>query len=78
MAALTGVAGSTQIGKYCIIAGQVGFAGHVKIADHTTICAQAGVIGNIRKEGEVLIGSPTMPVKQYMRAYAKFKQSGAE
>ena len=78
MAALTGVAGSTQIGKYCIIAGQVGFAGHVKIADHTTVCAQAGVIGNIRKEGEVLIGSPTMPVKQYMRAYAKFKQSGAE
>jgi UDP-3-O-[3-hydroxymyristoyl] glucosamine N-acyltransferase len=75
MAAQTGIAGSTQIGKYCILAGQVGIAGHLKIADHTTICAQGGVIGNIRKEGEVLVGSPTIPVKQYMKAYAKFKQS---
>ena len=78
MAAQTGIAGSTQIGKYCILAGQVGIAGHLKIADHTTICAQGGVIGNIRKEGEVLVGSPVIPVKQYMKAYAKFKQSGAE
>ena len=78
MAALTGVAGSTQIGKYCIIAGQVGFAGHIKIADHTTFAAQAGVLGSVRKEGEVLAGTPTIPLKQYLRAYAKFKQSGAE
>ena len=78
MAAQTGIAGSTQIGKYCIFAGQVGIAGHLKIADHTTICAQGGVIGNLRKEGEVLVGSPVIPVKQYMRAYAKFKQAGAE
>ena len=78
MAAQCGIAGSTQIGKYCILAGQVGIAGHLKIADHTTICAQGGVIGNIRKEGEVLVGSPVLPVKQYMRAYALFKQSGAE
>ncbi|MBP5373703.1 MAG: UDP-3-O-(3-hydroxymyristoyl)glucosamine N-acyltransferase [Bacteroidales bacterium] len=78
MAAQCGIAGSTQIGKYCILAGQVGVAGHLKIADHTTICAQGGVIGNIRKEGEVLVGSPVIPVKQYMRAYAHFKQSGAE
>jgi UDP-3-O-[3-hydroxymyristoyl] glucosamine N-acyltransferase len=78
MAAQCGIAGSTQIGKYCILAGQVGVAGHLKIADHTTICAQGGVIGNIRKEGEVLVGSPVILVKQYMRAYAHFKQSGAE
>ncbi len=78
MAAQCGIAGSTQIGKYCILAGQVGIVGHVKIADHTTICAQGGVIGNIRKEGEVLVGSPVIPVKQYMRAYALFKQQGAE
>ena len=78
MAAQTVIAGSTVVGKYCIFAGQVGIAGHLKIADHTTICAQGGVIGNIRKEGEVLVGSPTLPVKQYMRAYALFKQSAAE
>ena len=78
MAAQVGIAGSTKIGKYCIIAGQVGIAGHLKIADHTTLCAQCGVIGNIRKEGETLVGSPVIPVKQYMRAYARFKQSGED
>ena len=78
MAAQTGIAGSTKIGKYCILAGQVGIAGHLKIADHTTILAQGGVIGNIRKEGDVLLGSPVIPAKLYMKAYAKFKQAGAE
>jgi len=78
MAAMCGVAGSAEIGKNCIFGGQVGIAGHLKIADHTTIGAQGGVIGNIRKEGEVLLGSPVIPIKQYMRAYAKFKMSGAE
>ena len=78
MAAQVGIAGSTTIGKYCIIAGQVGIAGHLKIADHTTLLAQAGVIGNIRKEGTTLLGSPCIDPKQYMRAYAKFRQSGSE
>ena len=78
MAAQTGIAGSTVIGKYCILAGQVGVAGHLKIADHTTICAQGGVIGSIRKEGQVLVGSPVIPVKQYMKAYALFKQAAEE
>ena len=78
MAAQCGVAGSTEIGKNCIFGGQVGIAGHLKIADHTTMGAQAGLIGNIRKEGEVLLGSPAFSLKQFMRAYAKFKNSGAE
>ena len=78
MAAQVGIAGSTTIGKYCIIAGQAGIAGHLKIADHTTLLAQAGVIGNIRKEGQTLLGSPCIPTQQYLRAYAKFRQSGAE
>ena len=78
MAAMCGVAGSTEIGKNCVFGGQVGIAGHLKIADHTTIGAQAGLIGNIKKEKEVLLGSPAFPIKQYMRAYAKFKMSGAE
>ena len=78
MAAQTGIAGSTQVGKYCIFAGQVGIAGHLKIADHTTICAQGGVIGNIRKEGQTLVGSPVIDVKQYMKAYALFKRAAEE
>ncbi len=78
MAAQTGIAGSTEVGKYCIFAGQVGIAGHVKIADHTTILAQGGVIGNIRKSNQVLLGSPVIEAKQYMKAYALFKRAAEQ
>lgn len=78
MAALSGIAGSTVIGKNCVIAGQVGIVGHVKIADGTTITAKSGVIGNVRNSGEVLMGMPAIPHKQYLRAYAKFKASAEE
>jgi len=78
MAAQCGIAGSTKIGKNCILAGQVGIAGHLKIADHTTIGAQAGIIGNVKEPGQVLLGSPAIPAKSYMRSYAKFKQQGKE
>ena len=78
MAAQCGIAGSTKIGKNCILAGQVGIAGHLTIADNTTLGAQAGVIGSIRKPGEVLLGSPCIPLKQYLRSYAVFKSQGKE
>ena len=74
----TVIGNGVRIDNLCIFAGQVGIAGHVKIADHTTICAQGGVIGHIRKEGQVLVGSPVMDAKQYMKAYALFKRAAEE
>ena len=78
MAAQCGIAGSTKIGKYCILAGQVGIVGHLTIADHTTFCAQTGVIGNVRKEGEVLLGTPAIDRVNYLKSYAIFKKQGLE
>lgn len=78
MAAQCGIAGSTKIGKNCVLAGQVGVAGHLKIADNTTLAAQTGVIGNVRKEGQVLFGSPALPIRTFLKSYAKFKQVGEE
>lgn len=78
IAAQTGIAGSTVVGKNCILAGQVGIVGHVKIADNTTVCAKSGVIGNIRKPGETYFGVPAILHKNFLRSYAKFKQSGDE
>ena len=76
MAAHVGIAGSAKIGKNCILAGQVGIVGHIKIADHTVIAAQAGVTKSITKEGETFLGSPAMPIKDYLRSYAVFKRNG--
>ncbi len=78
MAAQTGIAGSAVIGKNCILAGQVGVVGHIKVADNTTVGAQSGVIGNVRKPGQTLIGMPAINHSTFLRAYAKFKQSGEE
>ena len=78
MAAQCGIAGSTIVGKNCLFGGQVGIVGHLKIADHTTVAAKTAVIGNVRKSGETLMGTPAISHKTYMRAYAKFKQSGEE
>ena len=76
MAAQTGIAGSTKVGEHCIIAGQVGIAGHIKVADNTTIGAQSGIIGSIKEEGQTLMGTPAIPLKQYLRSYAVFKRAG--
>lgn len=78
MAAQCGIAGSTTLGEGCILAGQVGVVGHIKLADHTTIGAKSGVIGNVRKSGEQYFGTPAIQHRTFLKAYAKFKQSGEE
>ena len=75
MASMTGIAGSTKIGEHCILAGQVGVAGHITIADNTTIAAQSGVMGSIKTGGQMFMGSPAIPYRQYMRSYAAFKNT---
>lgn len=75
MAAQSGIAGSTKIGKNCVIAGQCGIAGHLTIADKTTITAQSGVQGSVKEAGQILMGTPAIPYRLYMRAYAMFKNA---
>ena len=67
IAAQTGISGSTKIGTNCIIGGQVGLAGHIHIANNTKIGAQSGLLGNVKKEGEELMGSPAINVKDFLR-----------
>lgn len=73
IAAQTGISGSTEVGDNCIFAGQVGVVGHIKIANKTTLAAKAGISRSIKKEGEVLFGSPAYDIKQYLSSYAVFK-----
>lgn len=67
IAAQTGVSGSTKIGKNCVIAGQVGMVGHIHIADKTKIGAQSGILGSVKKEGEELMGSPAIKLRDYLK-----------
>jgi len=74
IAAQAGIAGSTHIGDHCQIGGQVGVVGHVHIADGTRIQAQSGISAGVDQPNTALFGSPAIPYKDYIKAYAVFKQ----
>lgn len=59
-----GVAGSSVLEDYVVLGGQVGVAGHLRIGMGTQVAAQGGVIQNMGP-GQVLGGTPTVPIKQW-------------
>jgi len=74
MAGQTGVAGSCKVGKNCMFAGQVGLAGHLKIADGTKIGAQSGIPSDVKKENSILLGTPAIDHKDYLRSSIVFRR----
>ena len=74
IAAQTGISGSTKIGQNCLIGGQVGVAGHITIADKTIVTAQSGVTKTVRKEGQILGGTPASPNSDYLKRNALLRQ----
>ncbi|MDP2205909.1 MAG: UDP-3-O-(3-hydroxymyristoyl)glucosamine N-acyltransferase [Alphaproteobacteria bacterium] len=65
----TGISGSTQLGDYVMTGGQSGFAGHLKIGAGAKIGAQSGIMRDVPPGGEVM-GSPAVPIRQFMRQTA--------
>lgn len=64
-----GVSGSSEIGDFAMLAGQAGIAGHLKVGSGAQVGAQAGVMRDI-PAGQKYIGSPALPMKQFMRQIA--------
>lgn len=75
MAAQSGVAGSVKMGRHNMVGGQVGFAGHITVGDNNQFGAQSGVHGNIG-DGNVLLGTPTVDAKAFMRQSVYMKRLG--
>jgi UDP-3-O-[3-hydroxymyristoyl] glucosamine N-acyltransferase len=73
MAALTGIAGSTKIGKNCMLGGQVGIAGHLTIGDGVRIGAMSGVSSNI-KAGRTVLGAPAMDHEKAIKTYVVYRR----
>lgn len=67
--AQVGISGSTEIGDFVAIGGQAGIAGHLKIGSGAQIAAQSGVMRDIPAREEHM-GSPSVPIRQYMRQVA--------
>lgn len=71
--AQSGVAGSTVMEDYSVLAAQAGVAGHLRIGMGARIGAKAGVMKDV-PAGEEQLGAPAMPVKDFMRQVVALKR----
>jgi UDP-3-O-[3-hydroxymyristoyl] glucosamine N-acyltransferase len=62
----TGIAGSCTFGDYVVCGGQSGFADHLNVGSGAQVAAQSGVMRDI-EPGTVMMGSPCVPFKDFMR-----------
>lgn len=69
----TGISGSTQLGDFVMTGGQSGFAGHLKIGTGAKIGAQSGIMRDI-DPGSEMMGSPAVPIRQFMRQTAVWQR----
>lgn len=69
-----GISGSTVIEDYVVIGGQVGVAGHLTIGRGVRIAAQSGIMRDIPAGGGQYMGSPAVPLKQFMRQFATLEK----
>ncbi len=65
----TGIAGSCTFGDYVVCGGQTGFADHLNVGSGAQIAAQSGVMRDVEPKA-VLLGTPAVPFKDFMRQVA--------
>ena len=70
-----GIAGSCEIGDRVVLAGQAGLADHIKIGADSIVAAQAGVTKSF-PEKSIVVGSPAVPRKEFIRQLKVTKDAG--
>ena len=73
IAAQSGIAGSTVLGKRVRCSGQTGILDHLNIADDVTFMQRAGVISDVNEPG-IYAGHPVQPLRKWFKNIAIFKQ----
>lgn len=74
IAACTGIAGSTTIGKRCMIGGAVGMSGHLHIADDVIILGRAMVVASIPEKGVYGSGLPHTEAREWRKTVARIRR----
>ncbi|MEQ8350056.1 MAG: UDP-3-O-(3-hydroxymyristoyl)glucosamine N-acyltransferase [Leptospiraceae bacterium] len=67
LVAMTGIAGSTKLGKRVICSGQTGILDHITIPDDTVLVGRAAVLSDNVKKSGVYAGSPLQPIADYQK-----------
>lgn len=74
MAAMSGISGSTIIGKRCMFAGKASSVGHVTICDDVIVGAASFISKDIGEPGVYVASFPAEKDKTWKRKAARFRQ----
>ncbi|HEX5787800.1 MAG TPA: UDP-3-O-(3-hydroxymyristoyl)glucosamine N-acyltransferase [Woeseiaceae bacterium] len=74
LAAMTGIAGSTEIGARCMFGGQAGAVGHVHVTDDVVVSGRGMVTKDIREPGVYASSFPLEPVRDWNRRVARVRR----
>jgi len=74
MAAMSGIAGSTTIGKRCMFAGMGGAVGHITICDDVIIGAKSFASKDITEPGTYLASFPAEPARDWTKKVGRFRR----
>lgn len=76
LAALTGIAGSTTIGKRCMFAGASGAVGHITVCDDVIVAAKTFLSKDVATPGTYAASFPADNAKSWARQLARFRRLG--
>ncbi len=74
MASMTGIAGSTVIGKRCLFAGKAGAVGHVTLCDDVVVSGKGMITKDIKEPGVYAASFPAEKVSDWNRNVARFRR----
>lgn len=74
IAAMSGVAGGTKIGKHVTLAGRVSVIGHLTICDRAHVTACTTVVQSITEPGVYSSGTTAQPNREWRKSLARFFQ----
>jgi UDP-3-O-[3-hydroxymyristoyl] glucosamine N-acyltransferase len=76
MAAMTGIAGSTVIGKRCLFAGKTGTVGHINVCDDVIVAAQTFLSKDVTEPGTYAASFPAANARSWAKQLARFRRLG--
>lgn len=76
MAALTGIAGSTRIGKRCMFAGASGAVGHITVCDDVVVAGKTFLSKDVTTPGHYAASFPADEARRWARQLARFRRLG--
>ena len=77
MAACSGVAGSTRIGKRCMFGGQAGISGHLTITDDVVVSADTAVTKSVLRPGVYTSNIPLQSREDWIKNFAHLRHLDA-